>query len=219
MPQKTTQTTATKKPRKTVKPQAAPPPEPKVYPTSVRSTTWIAFVAFIALVALAVYLNRKAQNDILSQPTPTAIEKTFLLPKDLVSSVEVKSATGETVKIERGADKAWALILPEKAAADSAACEAAATQVGALSIDASLDNVANLADFGLKEPAYTITISFENGKSNTLAVGAVTPSETAYYVQLDKGGVNAVSKSGLDALLNLLTAPPYQTPPTAVPSS
>ncbi len=215
--------TKTRKPRKTTSPQTEAQvvqAEPKVYKTSIRPTTWIAVVAFIAIIALAVYLNRKTQSDLLAQPTLAVAEKSFVFPKDaVISSIEIKSLKGDAVKIERGTDKAWVLILPEKAAADQAACEAAASQAAALSIDLSIDAVNNLSDFGLNHPAYTISVSFKNGETSVLIVGDASPSATGYYAQLDKGSVNVVSKSGIDALLSLLTAPPYSNPPTPIPSS
>ena len=51
---------------------------------------------------------------------------------------------------------------------------------------------------------------FNSKVERTVNIGVVTPSESGYYVQDAAGGdVVIVSKSGIDALLMLLTNPPY----------
>jgi hypothetical protein len=75
---------------------------------------------------------------------------------------------------------------------------------------------------GLKVPAYTITIGFTgsltSSKERTINIGVVTPSDNGYYVQdASNKEVMIVSKSAVDALLGLLTTPPYLETPTPSP--
>jgi hypothetical protein len=62
---------------------------------------------------------------------------------------------------------------------------------------------------GLDKPAYTLTITFAASKTHELIVGSVTPIQNGYYSQLDGGPIKIVDKIGVDALLSLLTSPPY----------
>ena len=43
----------------------------------------------------------------------------------------------------------------------------------------------------------------------------MTPTSSGYYVRFDGGKIYVIEQSGIDALLNLLTAPPF--PATATP--
>ena len=104
-------------------------------------------------------------------------------------------------------------------AADQASAEAAATQASALRILANPQ--LGLDVVGLDKPTYKITITFSGGKTHNLAVGSVTPIQDGYYASLDGGASEIVDKTGLDALLGLLTQPPYVATltPVAAPTS
>ena len=69
---------------------------------------------------------------------------------------------------------------------------------------------------GLAIPAKIMEFGFVNGTSHKIEIGSMTPTGSGYYVRYDAGTVYVISKSGIDALLNLLTAPPY--PATETPS-
>jgi hypothetical protein len=71
---------------------------------------------------------------------------------------------------------------------------------------------------GLREPEYILTIKFDTGKERTVHIGVVTPTESGYYVQDSAGGaVLIITKNSVDALLSLLTSPPYAETPTPSP--
>jgi hypothetical protein len=118
---------------------------------------------------------------------------------------------------------------PVAAKADQGSAEAAATQVETMRIlNQKVQNL-NPDDAGLKVPEYALTVKFPKVE-RTVNVGVVTPSENGYFVQDAAGGdIQIVSKSSVDALLTLLTAPPYLetltpsptvtgTPSTATPT-
>jgi hypothetical protein len=92
-------------------------------------------------------------------------------------------------------------------AADQAAAEAAATQVSSLRILADVQLGPDIV--GLDKPADTLTLKFSGGTTHTLTLGAVNPIQTGYYAQLDSGKTQIVDKPAMDALLGLLTNPPY----------
>ena len=66
-----------------------------------------------------------------------------------------------------------------------------------------------LPDVGLDKPTYTMTITFDSAKTHKVLIGEVNVIQTGYYVQVDGGPVQLVDKSGIDALVGMLTAPPY----------
>ncbi len=70
---------------------------------------------------------------------------------------------------------------------------------------------------GLEDPEYVLTIKFTSGGERTVDVGVITPSESGYYVRDAEGEIVIVSRSAIDALLGLLTNPPYLETPTPLP--
>ena len=197
----------------------APVPTPKRRPF-FQAGTWISIFMLAALIGLAMYLNRQKETKTAEEATPT-LEKAFIFTAadGVVSSIEVKPAEGETVKIARNAENAWAVVLPIEAEADQGLAEAAASQLTALPISSQIEDGKSPDIFGLESPTYVITVEFKNGKTRTLEVGDDTPSGNGYYLRVDKDKILVTDLSGIDALLQLESFPPYlNTPtPTALP--
>jgi hypothetical protein len=55
-------------------------------------------------------------------------------------------------------------------------------------------------------------LGFTSGMERTIEIGVLTPTERGYYARGEDGKIVVVSKSGIDPLLGLLTAPPYALP-------
>jgi hypothetical protein len=106
---------------------------------------------------------------------------------------------------------------PIEGTAEQGSAEAAASQVTTMRVLESIPSI-DLDLVGINDPDYTLDIKFDSGKERTIKVGVVTPTETGYYVQDASGGdVLIVSKSSLDAILGMLTFPPYLETPTPSP--
>ena len=112
----------------------------------------------------------------------------------------------------RNAENAWVVILPIEATAEQGASEAAASQLTTIRINDRLPNI-NPKDVGLDVPAYTLSVKFTNGVEQIAKIGVITPTESGYYVSMDSEIV-IVSRSAIDALIGLLTSPPYAETPT-----
>jgi hypothetical protein len=187
-------------------------------------------VILLAVIGAYFYFKNREQQpveDLSVTPEATAEEATYLFGTDegLPTSIGIIAKTGETVEVARDVDNVWMLTRPIEAQADAAASEAAASQVASLRVLDSVPNV-DLELVGLNVPDYIINIAFDGGRERMIKVGVVTPTESGYYVQDASGGdVMIVSKSSLDALLGLLTMPPYLETPiptlneTATPQS
>ncbi len=183
----------------------------------IRRNTWILLVILIALVGFAFYLSqRKSQQAANATPTAASGAATgkplFPAADGNPTDLTVKDTTGKAVEVARNESGQWVLKAPIDAPANQGAAEAAATQLTSLRV---LSNPQLGFDVvGLTQPEYTISVKFSAGKSHTLAVGAVTPIQDGYYTSLDGGAVQIVDKQGLDALVQLLSQPPYATTPT-----
>lgn len=218
MASKTTSTpkkSAPKKPRAVRKEAPAPKPSKPVF----RAGTWVAVLLLVALIGGAYYFNKNKKATADAEVTATT-EPAFIFGTDSsISSIEVKPTNGETVKVARNKDGIWALKLPFETEANQGLVEAAASQLTALKIINSID--ADPSIFGFDAPAYLITIEFVDGKTSTLEVGDATPTNSGYYVRVDKEKMVIVGLSSIDALTNLSFSPPYlNTPtPTALPAT
>lgn len=203
--------TRTKRVKEATPPAVRKPGKP-IFPVS----TLITVIVFAAVVAAALYLNQNpipAEGEAEAAPTS---EAAFVFDATrTVTSIEVKPAEGDAVKLARNEEKVWVLTQPTEAEADQGLAEAAASQIGALLIDLEIDD--DPSKFGFDAPAYVITVEFEDGKAGTLEVGDVTPTNRGYYVRLDGNAMYIVSTSGIEALTNLVTAPPYVA--TAIPEA
>ena len=179
-----------------------------------RVGTFITILLLAALIFFAVYLNRqKALPD--TEATPTSGITFVFPPGDLgnATSIEIAPAEGETVRVARNADGAWALELPEKTEADQGQAEAAATQVSSVRILGEIPD-ADPIIFGLDIPAYVIKVKFTGGTEHVLEIGDTTPTNSGYYARVDQDKVVILSLSGIESLVNLVASPPYLSTPT-----
>jgi hypothetical protein len=185
----------------------------------IRRSTVVYIIILIAVVAVYLYLNSQGQSaEPEATPGPTAEISYLLTEKGNPTSIQIKAKSGAIVELARNSEGAWTLKQPFEAGAEQGSSEAAASQVTSMRV---LEKITKIDPglVGLKEPEYILTVKFDNGTERTADIGVVTPTESGYYVQDSAGGdVLIISKSSVDALLNLLATPPYLETPTPSPA-
>ena len=185
----------------------------------IRRPTVVYIVLLLVLAGAYYYLNNReqpAEIELTVEPSSeVAQEYLFTAEEGTPTSIRIESKSGETVEVARGEDNAWTLVQPVEAKADQGAAEAAASQVTTMPI---LDAVPDLDPgiIGLDDPEYVLTMKFTGGGERTVDVGVITPTESGYYVR-ESDKIVIVSRSAIDALLGLLTNPPYLETPTPAP--
>ncbi len=118
---------------------SAPAPTSKPKRPIFGMGTWAAVILLIGLIGAMIYINRQKETK-AAETTPTTLAANLFGPEDgTVTSIEIKPAEGEPVKVARNAENVWALELPEQAEADQGMAEAAATQVAALQVIAPVE--------------------------------------------------------------------------------
>ena len=185
--------------------------------TMIRRNTWVLLVILAALVGFSIYLtNQKIKQ--AAQATPTTGTSLLFSSAD-GSPIDFKLSDdlGNTVEIVKSVSGTWSVTSPIKAAADQGSAEAAVTQLNALTVLANVQLGPDVV--GLDKPAYVINISYAGGKTHKLTIGSVTPIQNGFYVQLDNLPIQIVDKDGLDAILELLSNPPYAATLTPVASA
>ncbi|MBK8821309.1 MAG: DUF4340 domain-containing protein [Anaerolineales bacterium] len=184
-----------------------------------RAGTWITILVLAVLIGFTFYINREQDPaTLVVDETPVSAPVVmFAATEGIPASIEVKPAEGgETVRIARNAENVWAVELPIEAEANQGLAEAAASQISALRILSPIEN-GKPSIFGLENPAFTITIVFDGGKTHTLEIGDSTPTNSGYYVRIDKDQMAITDLSGIDSLLQLGFFPPYLNTPTPTP--
>ena len=172
----------------------------------IRRNTWVLLVILVIVIGGAFYFNNQKKTS-ASSATPTPSQNFLFSSQDgHPTDIKIDDTSGNSVEVARNAAGSWVLKIPT-AAANQDQAEAAATQLTSLNV---LENVQlGLPDVGLDKPTYTMTITFDSAKTHKVLIGSVNPIQTGYYVQVDGGPVQVADKSGIDALVGMLTAPPY----------
>ena len=176
-----------------------------------RSSASIIYIILLAILAGVYYfLNNRPETVDSETPISTspAVEYLFNFEDGLPSRIHIESKDGEFVEVARDAENAWAFLLPVEAPADQGSVEAIAGQVTTIRV---FDHIPNLDPdaVGLDSPDYTITIQFSNHVERIIDIGVLTPTENGYYISRGDGEILIVNNSALDALIGLLTNPPY----------
>lgn len=183
----------------------------------MRRSTTIYLLLLVILAGVYYYLNNREEPADIALTFQPEEEVSYLFSADdgIPTSIRIESKAGDIVEVARDADNAWALKLPIEAPADPAASEAAASQVTTLRILDTIPGL-DLEIAGLKIPEYTLIVKFGNVE-RIVSIGVITPTESGYYALSPDGDVVIISASAVDALLNLLTFPPYLETPTPSP--
>jgi hypothetical protein len=187
----------------------------------IRRSTVVYITILVALAAGYYYLNNREQPaEIEVTPeTEEAVSYLFTADEGLPTKIRLEARSGEAVEVARNGEGAWVLNEPVEAGAEQGASEAAASQLTTMRILESIPDI-DAGLVGLEDPEYILTAAFDGGTERTVHIGVVTPTESGYYVQDASGGdVLIVSKSAVDALLRLLTSPPYAETPTPDPAA
>ncbi|MCI0550099.1 MAG: DUF4340 domain-containing protein [Anaerolineae bacterium] len=182
----------------------------------MRRPTVIYLLLFLVLAGAYYYLNNREQPADISLTVEPSEEVTYLFTAEdgLPTSIRIESTAGDIVEVARDADNAWKMTQPIEAKADQGSAEAAASQVTTMQILDTIPDV-DLDIVGLTDPEYSLTIKFTSGVERKVEIGVITPTESGYYVRNANGDIVIISRSSVDALLGLLTNPPYLETPTA----
>lgn len=166
----------------------------------------------ILVIAFSIWIVPLLQKPPESSTLPTPIPLWEFSSSDLVSITVVKGL--QTTIVERSG-MAWQVVAPAPGEADIIRLYNLADMVANMSSSRTLDG-ADLAVFGLAEPAATVTLGLQNGTAFTIEIGDQNPGRTDYYVQKEGDSrVYLVASTYIAGLLDLVDNPPY--PATAAP--
>jgi hypothetical protein len=184
----------------------------------IQRSTWYMLGVFALVLAGAVFFQRWQGGE--SQPEPTlapAAGPVWQIDSASLRELHLQQRGGESLTIGRDADGMWTLLDHQPGETDTAGVEAAVSQLASLRSLAELEAGADLAVYGLSEPAYILTLTLTGGEQLVLWVGDVTPIQSGYYVQVNENVPQVVSRFSLEAVLTLIDSPPVLPTPAPAP--
>jgi hypothetical protein len=186
-------------------------------------------VIVVVLIVLLLTVFKEGIDIAAEEAEDLGPTSSFLLdqmPDDAVTTFTVtQNTTGESVEVTLH-DEGWVVdSAPEGAdtglPVDTFRLENASATLLSLSAIRTLEDVSDLAQYGLDSPAYTITFQTLLGRGQTVYVGNLNPGGTMYYVQVEGDDrVFLLNQFGINSVMGLVDEPPFATPtpePTAGP--
>lgn len=180
-----------------------------------RKPTLILVGAFFVLLLYFLFVQRP-KEEAAKNATPTQAATSggalWSFTADQITGARVVDNVGlRTMAISMNTTGVWAVLQPTPAPADQLQAGDVINRLAGLRYTSVLTQVANLDDFGVLSPTYTIELTTADGVVHVVSVGNKSPVGTLYYVQRP-GETQILVVSGLDVLEQMLTTPPYVIP-------
>lgn len=144
----------------------------------------IAGVACLLLIGGVIWSNREKKAE-ESKPPKDASPKIVSIPENDVTQLEFKRKDSPPTIIKRGANNKWEMTAPSALPVDQDAASGVVSSLNPLNSDQLIDEKAsNLAAFGLAQPAFELTITKKDGKTQQIQIGDEVPTGGDVYVKL-----------------------------------
>jgi hypothetical protein len=145
----------------------------------------IAAVALLALVGGLYWSNHHMPEDAAAKTSSDTAPKILSLNEGDITKVDLKKKTGEEVVLAKNASGKWEMTQPKPLPVDQDAVSSMISTLSSLNSDRLVENTSNnLSQFGLTQPALTVTITKKDGKTQQLFIGDDTPTGSASYAKL-----------------------------------
>jgi Domain of unknown function (DUF4340) len=150
--------------------------------------TLIALAVLGALWGGSTYYNKHKQK-VATAATSEKVDKILPLTEGQVRSFTLKPRDGEALTCARGEGKnaGWAIVEPEKLAADQSAVDSFLSTLTSAAVDqVASEKPSDLKPFGLDSPEESIEVTASTRPEKyTLLLGDSTPTNDGVYVKLE----------------------------------
>jgi hypothetical protein len=181
----------------------------------IRRSTWIFVAVFVGLLGITVYLQRSGYLEEEAEPLPTPRPQLLNIDASLIRHIELESADGERVILDKDAQGAWQLIEPAgKQIGNPTSLDAVIKAIASLQALNALENAIAADVIGLSPAAYTLTVRTNDGRQLVLRFGSKTPTGSGYYVQNENGKLFVISTLNFESVFKLLSDPTILVTPT-----
>lgn len=194
----------------------------------VRKPTAIMLIVLALLIVLVFYLQKNPLPSAATQ-TPSATAPVQIiqgLNSSNITWMELKEKDNPTVTVSKDAQSVWMVGDKEKKTADTAKAEQLRGEIAAMRALAVLPAGSPLADIGLDNPTYILTVRTAQNGQFELRVGKKTSIGNGYYLQVDSQPPIVVDKAALETVVDLMkglmspaTEAAPQTDPLVLPTT
>jgi Domain of unknown function (DUF4340) len=128
------------------------------------------------------------------------------IPQAQIKEIDLKKKDGSTVVLQNQNGR-WAITAPEQLPADQEAANNLASTLNPVNADNVVeDKPKDLSQYGLKDPALTVTVDEKNGKSQQLFLGDDVPAGSLVYARVNSDpkvyAISSSIKTSLDKTAN-----------------
>jgi hypothetical protein len=143
----------------------------------------IAVIVFVVLGGILYWSeHRKPATETAKADTPPAILK---LDETAIAKLEISRKNGEPIQLVKSGTGDWQITQPQTLNADQGTVSGILSSLSSLNSERLVDDKpANLAAYGLAQPAIEVDITGKDYKTNKLLLGDETPTGSAVYAML-----------------------------------
>ena len=142
-------------------------------------------LAVLVILAGGVYWSNRQTKIEASKPPKDASPKIVSIPETEVTQLEFKRRDSAPTIVKRGAGNKWEMVAPTSLPVDQDAASGVVNALNPLNSDQLIDEKAsNLAAFGLAQPAFELTVTKKDGKTQEVQIGDEVPTGGDVYVKL-----------------------------------
>jgi hypothetical protein len=146
----------------------------------------IAAVVLAALSGVLYWSNHHPPSDNTAKASIDAPPKILSLRQEDISGLQIKKKGGEELDLSKGDAGKWQITAPKPLGADQEAVSSLLSTVSSLNSERLVDDkAANLAQYGLAQPALELGITSKDSKPQKLLLGDDTPAGNAVFAKLD----------------------------------
>jgi hypothetical protein len=146
----------------------------------------IAAVVLAALSGVLYWSNHHPPSDNTAKASIDAPPKILSLKQEDISGLQIKKKGGEELDLSKGDAGKWQITAPKPLGADQEAVSSLLSTVSSLNSERLVDDkAANLAQYGLAQPALELGITSKDSKPRKLLLGDDTPAGNAVFAKLD----------------------------------
>lgn len=170
----------------------------------IRRSTLAVLVVFILAVAALLLLQNSPNSPLSPASTPMSTTAPSLLSgwnSQDISTLIYKQSTGGEIRLTRGLDGNW--VYANEGPAPQGTVEQLTSEIVAIRMSVQISDGQNLKDFLLDNPTQAITLQSVDGKTTTIQIGGLTPTQSGYYVMVDQNAPAVVGKESLETVLQL----------------
>jgi len=160
-------------------------------------------IAFLAVLAGGIWYSIRSDKGKDTTAKADATPNVLTLKDADINRVEIVHRQGETTVLERDSSGGWKITAPVVYPVDRDAVTPFISALATVASDKVVDDKAgDLSQYGLGEPALSVTVGLKNGKSKKISIGDATAIGSAFYAQAQGDAhvytVASYTKEGLD---------------------